>query len=343
MPALYRSAKARRQREERLHKLFSFIMPVVAVLAEQVANDQDKKKPGTPKTWEELVGQVGVDSAFERYYRMSLSSFHTLLDVVSPHIHLDIYQSKRRTSGQEPISAAVMLQCCLRWLAGGTSLDLLLIARVSRANFYRIVHKVMDAINTVSELAPKFPSTNPELKVAAQGFASRSSSGILQGCIGAINGWLCPIRVPRKRECGRVISFFSGLYQRYGLNVQACADHNSKITAFSVSCPGGMNDARAYRRWGLSEAVLKFPSSYYVVADNAYTQSVSVMTPFNRVQAEGDIEKDSYNYFLSQLRIRVEVAFGLLVNQWRILKTPLAVKLSRCHAVISVSAFTTSS
>ncbi|KAG6946674.1 hypothetical protein JG687_00016576, partial [Phytophthora cactorum] len=42
-----------------------------------------------------------------------------------------------------------------------------------------------------------------------------SPAGILQtciswlaGCIGAVDGWLCPIRVPRRSECGRVIAFF---------------------------------------------------------------------------------------------------------------------------------------
>lgn len=87
---------------------------------------------------------------------------------------------------------------------------MLLIAGVSRATFYRIVHKVMDAINSANELAPKFHSTNEEIKAAAQGFASRSTNGILQGCVGAIDGWLCPIRAPGASECGRVISSFSG-------------------------------------------------------------------------------------------------------------------------------------
>ncbi|KAE9161337.1 hypothetical protein PF002_g32397, partial [Phytophthora fragariae] len=34
-------------------------------------------------------------------------------------------------------------------------------------------------------------------------------------------------------------------------------------------------------------------------------------------------DRDNYNFHVSQLRIRIEMAFGLLVNKWRIFKQPL--------------------
>lgn len=92
---------------------------------------------------------------------------------------------------------------------------------------------------------------------AAAGLQVQTSSGVIGGCIGAINGWLCPIRVPRKGECGRVMSFFSGHYQRDGLNVQACADHLYRFIAFSVISLGGMNDSLAFQRWALNKLLLE--------------------------------------------------------------------------------------
>ncbi len=38
-----------------------------------------------------------------------------------------------------------------------------------------------------------------------------------------------------------------------------------------------------------------------------------------------DTRKDSYNFFLSQLRIRIEMTFGMLPAKWQILKRPLQV------------------
>ena len=41
-----------------------------------------------------------------------------------------------------------------------------------------------------------------------------------------------------------------------------------------------------------------------------------------------DIAKDAYNFFLSQLRIRVEMPFGLLVRKWGILQQKLGCSLN---------------
>ncbi|KAK1934325.1 Periodic tryptophan protein 2 [Phytophthora citrophthora] len=60
-----------------------------------------------------------------------------------------------------------------------------------------------------------------------------------------------------------------------------------------------------------------------------------VMAPFNKVVLVDRPDRDSYNFHVSQLRIRIEMAFGLLVNKWRILKQPLFVRLRHCRIVIS--------
>ena len=47
----------------------------------------------------------------------------------------------------------------------------------------------------------------------------------------------------------------------------------------------------------------------------------------------GDSCKDAYNFFLSQIRIQIEMAFGLLCNKWRILQRPLQVRLKSAGKV----------
>lgn len=227
-----------------------------------------------------------------------------------------------------------MLQACLSWLGGGSFHHIRVITGVSKSSFYRIIYRVMRAIHEADELKLRFPATSEKKKQMSEGFATRSTGGILQGCIGAMDGWLCSVRVPRKRECGRVDSFFSGHYQEYGLNVQACVDYNSRFTAVAVSCPGGMNDSMAFQRWEMSELLRMITDLFYVVGDNAYTQTRTVMTPYNKTELAGRKDRDKYNFFISQLRIRVEMAFGLLVNKWRILKSPLLVRLKMCYLVI---------
>eukprot|EP00644_Phytophthora_capsici_P019370 jgi/Phyca11/133397/e_gw1.442.3.1 len=210
-----------------------------------------------------------------------------------------------------------MLQACISWLAGGSYHHIRIITGTSRAGFYRVVHAVIKAINSTRSLAIKFPVTDDEMEMSAAGFRSISICAI-PGCIGAIDGWLCPIRVPRANECGRVIAFFSGHYQRYGLNVQACADYKCRFTAMACRAPGGRNDSVAFLQWSLSQALKAIQGPYFVVADNAYPQT----------------RRDNYNFYLSQCRIRIEMAFGLLVNKWRILKKPLCVRLKNAPHII---------
>ncbi|OWZ06945.1 hypothetical protein PHMEG_00020725 [Phytophthora megakarya] len=48
-------------------------------------------------------------------------------------------------------------------------------------------------------------------------------------------------------------------------------------------------------------------------------------------------KNNSFNFHLSQLRIRVEMAFGLLVNKWRIFKAPPRVGVKSVKNVVHVA------
>ena len=75
------------------------------------------------------------------------------------------------------------------------------------------------------------------------------------------------------------------------------------------------------------------PRTRYVVGDNAYTPSEHVLVPFAGVE-KTDSLKDTYNFHLSQVRIRIEMAFGRLVSKWRIFKSPLSVKMKNATRII---------
>jgi len=54
------------------------------------------------------------------------------------------------------------------------------------------------------------------------------------------------------------------------------------------------------------------------VVNNAYICSETLLTPLSGVDKE-DPAKDAFNFYLSQLRIRIEQIFGLMTQKWRIL------------------------
>jgi hypothetical protein len=79
---------------------------------------------------------------------------------------------------------------------------------------------------------------------------------------------------------------------------------------------------------GLREVFESLPLGCYGIADAAYTLSEHILTPFTSADRL-DSAQDAFNYYLSQLRICVEMAFGRLVNKFRILSGKINGLLDR--------------
>jgi hypothetical protein len=75
------------------------------------------------------------------------------------------------------------------------------------------------------------------------------------------------------------------------------------------------------------------PPWYFVAGDNAYVCTEHLLTPFMGC-SHLNPENDSSNFLLSQLRIRVEMAFGRLATKWRILCSSLEVPLAKSGFVL---------
>ena len=87
----------------------------------------------------------------------------------------------------------------------------------------------------------------------------------------------------------------------------------------------------------LQKWVDSLPPGFYVVADNANILSEQMLIPFTGSLRQVP-EHSTYNYFLSQLRIRVEQAFGQYSVKWRIIWKPLKTKLSTSSIVLTTCA-----
>jgi DDE superfamily endonuclease len=277
--------------------------------------------------WEDHVAKLlsEGESAFARMYRMSHGSFTKLCSILHPHLTMNAEMSSLRTK-KGPITTEIALHCLLRWMAGGSYLDIRLCAGVSKSSFYLCVYRCIDAILQCKELAYSFPTENESIKIAANEWKELSSSGVINGCVACMDGLLLRIQTPSSKETGNVKAYFSGHYQDYGINVQAACDSRCRFVFVQLAAPGGVNDIAAFRKSHLRQMIDNLPLGYYVIGDNAYVCSEHILTPFPGSQ-KTDPKKDAYNFYLSQLRIRIEMAFGRLVNKWRILKRPLQTRL----------------
>ena len=174
---------------------------------------------------------------------MSKQSFDKLLEM-GIHDQLAVNELQANLRGG-PIIPELCMYCTIRYLAGGSYLDICDVAGISKSSFYRIVWKTMKIINSTPSLDIIFPQTAAEVQTAMNGFTMISMGAAIINCVGVIDGYLLRIKVPSKEEAGNVRSYFSGHYQCYGVNIQAVADHWSRFTYIGLAAPGVTADRDA--------------------------------------------------------------------------------------------------
>lgn len=97
-----------------------------------------------------------------------------------------------------------------------------------------------------------------------------------------------------------------------------------------------MNDATAVDQCALQRLIDSLPSGYVAIGDAAYTASSKLVPIYYGVNREQPLY-DNFNYFASQLRIRIEMAFGLMQNKWRILLSPRQVTPNLPYYIMSIA------
>ncbi|EEY57389.1 uncharacterized protein PITG_11240 [Phytophthora infestans T30-4] len=113
------------------------------------------------------------ENMFERTFRVTADSFSCLLGLLTPNIEVNRQQSAN-SSGKEPISPPLMLMTTLRYLAGGSYLDIRRTVGISGSSYYRVINETMFAI----------------LEVVMNDVKAISSSGTISGCV--VEHYACP-------------------------------------------------------------------------------------------------------------------------------------------------------
>jgi len=275
--------------------------------------------------WSTFLNKFGNRVEFKRHIRMSPSSFNKLVDLLRPSLLVDKNMAELRGG---PICPEICVYACLRFLAGGSYTDIKFFTGMSTPSLYRIVWKCIHAIIKCVALDITFPSSTEEVKAAAEGFSSISKEGCIWNCVGVIDGYHLEIKTPSKSEVTNVKSFFSGHYQTHGVNVQAACDHHCRFIFMGVAGPGVMGDRDAIQQVELNKLVEALPGLYCAIADCAYSPSEHLV-PIYRGSDAAIPRNDNFNFYASQLRIRIEMAFGLMVMKWGILARPLSVKVRK--------------
>ena len=186
--------------------------------------------------WDAHVTKLLHENAFNPEYRMSLSSFSKLCNILDGCLQRDHTKSN---NPDEPITTTIIVACSLRILAGGKKCDQKHIFGLSQSAVHNAFDNFIEAVSQCDSLDINLPKKTEEWEAIRSGFTSKSFKGIFNGCVGAIDGFFQETTCPTKKESGgNVTSFFSGHYESYGLNCQAVCDSNLKFIFFGVVAPG---------------------------------------------------------------------------------------------------------
>lgn len=276
------------------------------------------------RSLQSIRAQYG-DLNFKRAYRMTWRSFKKLNRLLKPFIEKEFHhQSCAAPNGA--VSPELALSAAIRYFAGGSVWDIMISHGISRSEVYVCIWKVIDAVNAHPGFDICFPESHSQQQAIAAEFQQKSECRF-GNCIGAIDGiliWMERPGITICREAGvDANKFFCGRKNKFGLNMQAVCDARRRFMDVSIRNPAATSDFLAFITSDIYQKVTTegfLAPGLTLFGDNAYVNTRYMTTPFPNVSSG---TKDDFNFYQSQLRINIECAFGILVNRWRILKSPL--------------------
>ena len=263
-----------------------------------------------------------TEAEFARLFRLDKLTFAWLLDGLRPLL----------PAGPDALPVNVQLSACLRFLAGGSYLDICWSHGIARATLYAVVERVLPALDRIDALNLRFPINDLSwLATKARGFQARFDNP-LYGCVGALDGLAVRIvrpSVPNSQAYFNRKGFFA-------IVLQAMCDADYRFTYASCRAAGSTHDSLAFSMSDLANSLEQrcLPEPFWIAADEAYPCSNSILTPWSGRELPTD--KDAFNFWLSSSRIHIEQAFGQLVARWGLLWRDIKLDIAKVPSVVMV-------
>lgn len=273
------------------------------------------------------------ENSFKVEYRMSPYAFKRLVALLAPLLVFN-ETSARNAMGQcgsDVISIESRVAAALCMLGGGRYIEAMRTHGMSKSQVYDVFDRVIAAINSHPQLRIKCDNSEAALEQRAKEFERKSRGGLFEWCTGAVDGLAIKIQCPSSTKYQNQCHYYSGNKKLYCLNMQACCDAQYKFIAVSCKHVGSTNDGSAFAT-GLQQICDQQVFPYHWNGDNAYSASRTMMVPI--MGASLTHLEDAFNFYHSQVRIRIECTFGIFVRRWGILWKPLRFDVPKCAAVV---------
>ena len=222
------------------------------------------------------------DKTFKKMFRVDRATFEDILDQVAPHIKVPNEVKACNSSGGS-ISLKTKLAVSLRWLAGGSYLDLCFAWGIALSMFYHpngVLWPTLEAIDKAYPMGLPIGDSS-KLEELSKGFFEHSG-GILDGCVMAVDGLGVLTRQPFKSEVKKPKDY---RFRKGGFAVIVLAgcDVNARFVSASCTHSGSTNDIIAWQESKLFQAIevnKELPEKYFLIGDEAFTCSDQMLSPW---------------------------------------------------------------
>lgn len=266
-----------------------------------------------------------TEREFKMRYRLDFDAFRELVKIIRPDLTVSSQEQARRAKWGQVVRPESKVAIALRFLAGGSPLDLKLIYDVSISYVYYCVWLVVDAIN--KRLTVEFPldDVNKLRKLEGEWRAQALCPG-WKGQVAALDGVLFPMLCPSAEDVEDPMRYFVARKDKYGLLAMALCDARRRFLWYDMSQVSQTHDSLAFACTKLGQHIQDghLPDGFFINADSAFSLTNSIICPSGGAQG-----LDDFDYHQSSNRVPIECAFGILVRRWPILWKPLQVKFSR--------------
>jgi hypothetical protein len=258
-------SSSERLRRKRQSYFVAFVATVFTISQAGKKKNRSGQKRRFRRQPDRLLQEAVDDGLFSREYRMTRTAFFKLCTLLDSQLA----PSSKNTRG-DVINVKEKVMVALRYFSGASYLDLIRKHGISKPGIYKVILQVTKAINTNPSIGKQtnFPSSTDSCETYAKGWASlsgptRQERGLLNGCIGALDGIFIRTRCPTAKETTKARDYYSGHKKAIGLNVQALCDSQLRFMHVSIICPGKTNDLKAYELSNVKDLVDSLPPGYY--------------------------------------------------------------------------------
>ncbi|KAH7979009.1 hypothetical protein HPB49_007770 [Dermacentor silvarum] len=276
------------------------------MLIDLIQKQCGEERPKVDRFVERVVRRLD-DTGFRKHFRVSRSVCYRL---IADYENSSFYP--KHHGGPHPQKSAEEHVLSFLWFAGNKTTEraVAVMFGMAESTVNGIIERVAGYLDSISADVMRFPDTPEKKRAASAKFEEISGFPNVLGCIDGTY-------IETRCSAGKIASTYTNRHDKKSYGVQAICTADRKFVDVFLGPTGKMHDAETFKR---SFALDKLPGvcegKYHLLGDAAYPLREYLLTPF-RDYGSLTPECVQYNLRLSQTRVRIENAFGLLKGRFR--------------------------